>query len=224
MSMTHRLSDSLSTIDYWIDKCEALILGLAILTMASNAIANVFGRYLLNQSLYFTDELNQFLIIIVTFMGLGYITRKGKHIRMSAFYDMLSARYKRMLMVMIALVTAATMLVLAWYALEYVLKIARRGRVTPALQIPLYLTYFWVVIGFSLAALQYILTAIKNLSVTGNSVYISYSTLDSYDDPELADILRNSRLSSESDCQSSSSSSNSNKGTNVSAAVKEDVL
>lgn len=191
MSFSSRLSDSLSTLDYWIDKFEAFILGLAILTMATNAIANVFGRYLFNQSLYFTDELNQFLIIIITFMGLGYITRKGKHIRMSAFYDMLAPRYKRYFMIVIALVTAATMLILAWYALEYVQKIARRGRVTPALQIPLYLTYFWVAIGFLLAAIQYLLTALKNFGLEDNSVYISYSTLDSYDDPELADILQN---------------------------------
>lgn len=191
MSFSRRLSDSLSTLDYWIDKLEALILGLAILTMASNAIANVFGRYLFNQSLYFTDELNQFLIIIITFMGLGYITRKGKHSRMSAFYDMLAPRYKRWFMIVIALVTAATMLVLAWYALEYVQKIARRGRVTPALQVPLYLTYFWVSIGFLLAAIQYLLTALKNFGLDDNSVYISYSTLDSYDDPELAELLLN---------------------------------
>jgi TRAP-type C4-dicarboxylate transport system permease small subunit len=191
MSFSSRLSDSLSTLDYWIDKFEAFILGFAILTMATNAIANVFGRYLFNQSLYFTDELNQFLIIIITFMGLGYITRKGKHIRMSAFYDLLAPRYKRYFMIVIALVTATTMLILAWYALEYVQKIARRGRVTPALQIPLYLTYFWVAIGFLLASIQYLLTAIKNFGLEDNSVYISYSTLDSYDDPELAEILQN---------------------------------
>jgi TRAP-type C4-dicarboxylate transport system permease small subunit len=197
MSFSSRLSDSLSTLDYWIDKFEAFILGFAILTMATNAIANVFGRYLFNQSLYFTDELNQFLIIIITFMGLGYITRKGKHIRMSAFYDLLAPRYKRYFMIVIALVTATTMLILAWYALEYVQKIARRGRVTPALQIPLYLTYFWVAIGFFLAAIQYLLTAIKNFGLEDNSVYISYSTLDSYDDPELADILKNSANASD---------------------------
>ncbi|MGB1237445.1 MAG: TRAP transporter small permease [Pseudomonadales bacterium] len=191
MSITSRISDGLSTLDYWIDKLEAFVLGLAILTMATNAIANVFGRYLFNQSLYFTDELNQFLIIIVTFMGLGYITRKGKHIRMSAFYDMLPPVPKRWFMIVIALVTAVTMFLLAWYALEYVQKIARRGRVTPALQVPLYLTYFWVAIGFFLAGVQYLLTVLKNLSVQDNSVYISYSTLDSYDDPELSDLLKN---------------------------------
>lgn len=123
----------LKHVDHWVGKFEAGILCLGILIMATNAIANVFGRYVFNQSLYFTDELNQFLIVIITFIGLGYITRTGKHIRMSAFYDMLSPRWKKYFMITIALVTAITMLILAWYALEYVQKIARRGRVTPAL-------------------------------------------------------------------------------------------
>lgn len=212
MSISRSLGDTLSTLDYWIDKLEALILGLAILTMASNAIANVFGRYIFSQSLYFTDELNQFLIIIITFMGLGYITRKGKHIRMSACYDLLSPRYKRYFMIMIAAVTAITMFALAWYALEYVQKIARRGRVTPALQIPLYLTYFWVSIGFFLAGIQYLLTIIKNLSVTDHSVYISYSTLDSYEDPELADILKHSPTGETDSPPSNASLTTASKG------------
>ncbi len=147
----------LTGLDNFIGKVESLILTLSIVAMATNSIANVFGRYLFNQSLYFSDELNQFLIVIITFMGLGYITRQGKHIRMSAFYDILPAAKRKLLMVLISFVTAIVMLILAWSALEYVLKIAQRGWVTPALQVPLYLTYMWVALGLLLASIQYFL-------------------------------------------------------------------
>lgn len=180
----------LKVIDHWIGKGEAFLLGLAILTMASNAIANVFGRYLFNQSIYFTDELNQFLIVMVTFMGLGYITRTGKHIRMSAVYDILAPRAKKYMMVFIAFTTAVVMLLLAYYALEYVQKIARHGRVTPALQFPLYLTYIWVVAGFALAFFQYFFTGIKNLLEPSDTVYISYTAIDEYLDPEIDDAIQ----------------------------------
>lgn len=180
----------LTRLDLWIGRIEASILSLAIIAMAANTIANVFGRYLFNQSLYFSDELNQFLIVIITFMGLGYITRKGKHIRMSAFYDMLSARWQKIFMIVIALLTSAVMFVLAWYALEYVLKIARRGRVTPALQFPLYLTYVWVALGLLIGAIQYLLTAIKNFDPQDDTVYISYTMIDEYDDPEITDAIQ----------------------------------
>jgi len=157
--------------------------------MAINTIANVFGRYLFSQSIYFTEELNEFLIVIITFMGLGYVTRKGRHIRMSAFYDMLPARSKKLLMILIAAVTAVAMFILTWYAFEYVAKIARRGRVTPSLQIPLYLTYVWVVAGFAVTGIQYLLTVVKNLNLADSDVYISYTTVDQYEDPEISEVL-----------------------------------
>ncbi|WP_296055497.1 TRAP transporter small permease [uncultured Amphritea sp.] len=156
--------------------------------MAVNTIANVFGRYLFSQSIYFTEELNEFLIITITFMGLGYVTRKGRHIRMSAFYDILPLYPKKILMIIIASSTAAVMFLLTWYAAEYVMKIAHRGRVTPALQLPLYLTYLWVVIGFMLTGIQYLLTAIKNIS-PGDDVYISFTTVDRYEDPEISEVI-----------------------------------
>ncbi len=182
----HRL---FSALDKWTGQTEIFILSWGVIIMAINTIANVFGRYLFSQSIYFTEELNAFLIVIITFMGLGYATRKGRHIRMSAFYDMLPDRGKKLLMIFIATITAITMFILAWYAFEYVAKIARRGRVTPALQFPLYLTYIWVVVGFAITGIQYLLTVIKNLNLADSQVYISYTTIDQYEDPEITEVM-----------------------------------
>lgn len=180
----------LGKIDAVIGRIEVWILGWGIILMAVNTIANVFGRYVFNQSIYFSEELNEFLIVIVTFMGLGYATRKGIHIRMSAIYDALPIKMRKGLMVVIAATTAVVMAVLAWYALEYVQKVAARGRITPALQMPLYLTYVWVVIGLALASFQYLLTAIRNLNFAEDEVYVSYLEIDSYEDPETAAAIR----------------------------------
>ncbi|WP_319783859.1 TRAP transporter small permease [Oceanisphaera sp. IT1-181] len=183
------LTRILTLTDKLIGKAEIYVLGWGIIIMAVNTIANVFGRYLFSQSIYFTEELNEFLIVIITFMGLGYVTRKGRHIRMSALYDLLSTRYKKLLMIIIASLTAVAMFTLAWYAFEYVAKLASRGRVTPALQFPLYLTYIWVVLGFAVTGIQYVLTAFRNLNLSEEDVYISFSTVDEYLDPEIAEVL-----------------------------------
>ena len=180
----------LGKIDNAIGRVEVWILGWGIILMAANTIANVFGRYVFNQSIYFSEELNEFLIVIVTFMGLGYATRKGIHIRMSAIYDALPAKLRKGLMVVIAATTAVMMALLAWYALEYVQKVASRGRITPALQLPLYLTYVWVVIGLALTSFQYALTALRNLNFAEEEIYVSYLEVDSYEDPETAAAIK----------------------------------
>lgn len=189
MPLYTALTRMLTLTDKFIGKAEIYVLGWGIIIMAVNTIANVFGRYLFSQSIYFTEELNEFLIVIITFMGLGYVTRKGRHIRMSALYDLLSARNKKLLMIVIASLTALAMFTLAWYAYEYVAKLASRGRVTPALQFPLYLTYVWVVLGFAVTGIQYVLTAFRNLNLSDEDVYISFSTVDEYLDPEIAEVL-----------------------------------
>lgn len=189
----------LGKIDAVIGRIEIWILGWGITLMAVNTIANVFGRYVFNQSIYFSEELNEFLIVIVTFMGLGYATRKGIHIRMSAIYDALPVKLRKGLMVVIATTTAVVMAVLAWYAFEYVQRVASRGRITPALQLPLYLTYVWVVIGLALASFQYLLTAIRNLNFADEDVYVSYLEIDSYEDPETASAIKKFQDTAEAD-------------------------
>ena len=178
----------LMRLDDAVAWAEAAIMGLAMVAMAINTIANVFGRYVFAHSIYFSEELSEILMVTVTFVGLGYVTRKGRHIRMSAVYDTLPAAVRRWLMVFIAVSTAAAMFLLAWQAFEYVEKVAMRGRLTPSMQIPLWTTYVSVVVGLSLAGLQFILAAWANLA-DRTAVWISLRETDDYEDPELADLL-----------------------------------
>jgi len=172
----------LGRIDHWISLFEAFVLAWGVILMALNSVANVLGRFVFQQSLYFSEELNQFLIVLITFVGLGYAARQGRHIRMSAFYDQLSDRGRKILMIIIAAITAVIMLMLTYYAVQFVGNLARRGRVTPALQVPLYLTFLWVPVGFAITGIQYALTVVRNVQSEG--VWISYEQLDGYDETD----------------------------------------
>lgn len=191
----------LHRLDHGIAGIEAGITGIAILAMALNTIANVLGRYVFSQSIYFSEELNEILMVTVTFVGLGYVTRKGRHIRMSAVYDMVPERPRRWLMAVISLTTALAMLLLAWQAWEYVAKVAARGRLTPSMQIPLWWTYVAVVVGLALTGLQYLLATWANLT-RREGVWISFSETDDYEDPELAALLEAQQSASHADGRS----------------------
>ena len=170
----------LGVIDIAIAKIEAVMLAVGVLLMAANTIANVVGRFVFQSSIYFSAELNRILIILITFAGISYAARHGRHIRMSAIFDTLPPRLKKGLMVIIALVTAFFMLGLAWYSFTYILTQAGRGRVLPALQIPVWWTLVWVPIGFLMTGLQYLLTAIKNM--IEDDVYLSTSVQEGYEE------------------------------------------
>ena len=173
----------LGLIDTWISRVESLMLAVGVLLMAANTSANVVGRFVFQSSLFFSEELNRILIIMITFAGISYAARHGRHIRMSAIFDALPPSLRKPLMILISLVTAVFMLGLAWYSLQYILTQAGRGRVLPSLQIPVWITLVWVPVGFFMTGLQYLLTAIKNM--IEKDIYLSTNVLEGYDDNEM---------------------------------------
>jgi C4-dicarboxylate transporter, DctQ subunit len=172
----------LAYLDTGLAWFEAFILSAGVLLMATNSIANVVGRFAFGRSFPATEEINQFLIILITFAGIGYAARQGRHIRMSAIYDQLNDRMRKVLMIVIALVTAAFMFTLAWYSVTYVLSVYNTGRIAPATRLPVYIMLVWLPIGFVVTGIQYVLTAVANL--TRSDVYLSASVVDSYDETE----------------------------------------
>lgn len=172
----------LGTVDTFISRLEAVILAMGVLLMALNTVANVIGRFVFGQSIFFSGEINRILIIMITFAGIGYAARHGRHIRMSAIYDALPVGGRKALMIVIALFTSLVMFFLLYYSIIYILDLYSKGRVLPALGIPIYLIYLWVPLGFLITGIQYLLTAIQNL--TSRDVYLSTSVVDGYKDTE----------------------------------------
>lgn len=161
----------LDKLDRFIAALEEVIMAIGVIMMAINTIANVISRFVFNHSLMFAEELNSIFILLVTFAGIGYAARHGRHIRMSAIYDALPKRIRKIMMTIITAVTAVIMLYLAWYAVQYILNLYSKGRVYPALGIPVYLSYLWVPVGFCVTGIQYALTAVKNIQ--NDEIYLS---------------------------------------------------
>lgn len=173
----------LGTIDSLISRIESSMLALGVLLMATNTIANVIGRFVFQSSLFFSEELNRILIILITFAGISYAARQGRHIRMSAIYDAMPPRVRKVMMIVIAFVTCVFMFGLCYFAAAYIGTQASRGRLLPSLQIPVWWTLVWVPVGFFMTGMQYLLTAIKNL--TEKDIYLSTNVLEGYDNDEI---------------------------------------
>ncbi|GGB44248.1 hypothetical protein GCM10011502_16940 [Oceanisphaera marina] len=179
---TSGLPGFLGVIDEWIARGEAAMLAVGVLLMAINTCANVIARFVFGEGFFFSGEINRILIIFITFAGLGYAARHGRHIRMSALYDALPAKARKVLMIFIALFTASMMFFLSYYAYGYIETLYSRGRILPALGFEIWWIYIWAPIGFAITGIQYLLTAIKN--ITSPDVYLSTGVADGYADTE----------------------------------------
>jgi C4-dicarboxylate transporter, DctQ subunit len=176
------LPGPLGLLDTAIAKIEAVMLGAGVLLMALNTVANVIGRFVLGSSIFFTEELNSILIVLITFAGISYAARHGRHIRMSAIFDALPPRPRKVMMILITTITAVFMFGLCWYSVGYISTLMGQGRVLPALSIPVWWTYLWVPVGFFMTGVQYALTAVKN--ATGREIWLSTLVLEGYDEDE----------------------------------------
>ena len=172
----------LGTIDVLISKIEAVMLAMGVILMAANTCTNVIARFVFGEGMFWSGEVNRILIILITFAGIGYAARHGRHIRMSAIYDAIPPKGRKVLMIFIALLTSLVMFFLCYHSVGYIETMYSRGRILPALGIEIWWIYIWAPVGFAITGIQYFLTAIKNL--TSKDVYLSTGVIDGYSDTE----------------------------------------
>ena len=171
---------ALDFADVLISKLEGFMLALGVIAMTINTIAAVISRYVFNSAITFTDELNMIFIVVVTYAGLSYAARNGRHIRMSAIYDAMPAKARKVLMIVMSSMTSAFMFFLSFYSYYYIVEVYESGRILPALGLLVFYIYLWVPVGFIVTGLQYAFTVIKNL--TERDVYLSTNVKDGYAD------------------------------------------
>lgn len=172
----------LGTIDNAISKLEAAILAVGVLLMAANTIINVIGRFVFGESIFFSGELNRILIIMITFAGIGYAARHGRHIRMFCHLRCPAGRWAPRPDGGHCPVHLTGDVLFALLLSDLHPRPLRQGAHPPALGIPIFWIYLWVPLGFLITGIQYLLTAIKNL--TSHDVYLSTGVVDGYKDTE----------------------------------------
>lgn len=154
-----RLLSVLSTL---VTRVEEACLAGGIAGIAVLTIANVVGRTLFGQSLAFAEEVSGFLIVFVTFLGIGYAAARGRHIRMTALLELLPEAHRRRLDRVVAITTAALLFGLSYLGLRYCLGTMRTlGSVSPVLGVPLWLVFLSAPLGFFLGGVQYVLVALR---------------------------------------------------------------
>lgn len=158
------------------ESIEKFIVCFSILLIMVNSTANAIGRYAFGKSLFFSEELNQFLIVAVTFIGFAYAVRKGRNIRMTAVYDSLGYTAKKVITTLISITTSLLMFYLAYKAVFYVIEIKELNRLSPALQFPVYIIYSIIPVGLSIAGLQYLIAFFMN--ITHKEIYLSHAVIN----------------------------------------------
>ena len=154
----------LSTIDNLLKYIEISLIAGSTAIMAIVLAGNFISRNLFGSSWLFAEEVGSFMLIIQCFSGMSYCIRIGRHIRMSALFDLLPQKCKRVIMIIICITTAIALIYLGYLGVEWVLRTTSSGKVSSVLRLPMWIVYTVIPFGCFLGAIQYVITFIKNLT------------------------------------------------------------
>jgi len=159
MKLTHRVNLIISTI-------EELIVAGGILVIATSVIMNVICRSA-RIVLMGAEEIAQFAIVWLTFLGTGLCARKGIHVTMSALIDKIPEKKRKGVVILIYAITGVFCIVLAILGVQLTHAVYSRGQVSPALRMPVWYYYIAAAIGFSLTGVHFFRALVKNLREQG---------------------------------------------------------
>lgn len=169
----------LIALDRSINFIEKTIISVSVIFMAVLLILNTVTRVLFNNSMSFTQEISKFLLIILTFIGVSFASRIGRHIRMEGIFSLLPYKYQRGLMIFISLATSFIMFLLTYYSYNFVVYEFNLGQVSTVLRLPLYLFIMFMPIGFLLSGIYYLRAFFMNLThKSKKEIFVSPETQD----------------------------------------------
>ena len=125
----------------------ALVLAITA-AMVGLVVGNVFARYVLLSSMIWAEELSQYLMVWMVFLGAGLAFRQGRHVAVEMLQDWLPGPVGRIVRWGVLVVTAAFLLALVVLGARYAAFAV--GQETPALQISAAIPYAAVPVGAAL--------------------------------------------------------------------------
>ncbi|WP_026560667.1 MULTISPECIES: TRAP transporter small permease [Bacillaceae] len=138
----------------WLDEYfeEYILIGLSILTVMI-VFTQVFMRYVLGESLTWSEEVARYLFIWMIYVGISYGVKKEKHLGVDAF-PMLFEKKGKIIIDMIASFSFLLFaVIMTYYGFDIVLKVTRESA---ALELPLEWVYAAPVVGMILTSIRLI--------------------------------------------------------------------
>jgi TRAP-type C4-dicarboxylate transport system permease small subunit len=141
-----------STIERLVQSA-AYAMGLLLLFAVLVNFANVVGRYVLLRPIIWAEEIILYSTIWTVFIGLAVVAWRNIHLRMDVIYELLPPPLKRVIAILISLVTLWLCAEVVYLGYQVVLRLQANNQRTPAAGIPIYLIYWALPIGFALTAI-----------------------------------------------------------------------
>jgi TRAP-type C4-dicarboxylate transport system permease small subunit len=122
--------------------------------MALCVFLQFFTRYVLNNSLAWTEEIAINCLVVVVFLGSAMCTRMVRHIHVDLLYRYLPSGLGRLLSLLVGLITIGFFAYMSWLLWRFAAIVARERMVT--IDLPRNIVFYSVFAAFALMMLRQI--------------------------------------------------------------------
>lgn len=104
----------LHTLALILDWLAMTLLGVLLVVVG----LQIFFRYVLNHSLFWSEELARYLFVYLVFLGAAIMLRKKRHIQVSFFAERLAPSLQSMVAIFVDLLLLAFVVIVFWQSLR----------------------------------------------------------------------------------------------------------
>lgn len=103
----------------YVDRLAGFMIIVIFSVMIFSCILQVFTRFVLNDSLSWTEELARFTFIWANLLGASICVKNNKHARITALFDNFSSKMKKYvsLLIQVLIITMASVMVVQGFTL-----------------------------------------------------------------------------------------------------------
>lgn len=142
----------------WLQKFdksfEEVILGVLLVGMSIILMLQILMRAIVGHSLTWAEELARYFYVWSVFLSIGCTIRVGNILRVDLLLNMLPQGLRKIMEILLDVLSVVLYSFLAYASISVVQKVQTGGQTSPAMEVPMYLVYLIVPVGFALASLR----------------------------------------------------------------------
>jgi len=132
---------------------EEYIMGYLLIGIASVMLVQIFMRFI-GESLVWAEELCRYFYLWSVFLSISFTIKKGIILRVDLLINRLPREIQKLIEIILQLINIAFFSFMSYYSILTVRGIMLSEQSSPAMEIPMFIVYTAIPIGFVLATLR----------------------------------------------------------------------
>lgn len=157
------VNNMLAAIAFHVNRGGVVIAELALVGLMLLTVYAVLTRYVFRSPSIHALEISQYLLLVISWMSIGWVLMVGRHVRMEALYNVLPRMLKMVADIINKLAVITFCGVLVWAgSVNVITSLARGYRSSSLLSFPMWVPYVLIPVGGMLLLLATLYLSLKD--------------------------------------------------------------